>query len=106
MISANSNFARDVDMLAELAMNARLPTVCEWEEMAAAGCMLGYGPSRTELYRLSANYIARILKGAAPGGLPIEQPANFTFGVNMRVARALGVSIPTTLLLRADEITE
>ena len=62
-------------------------------------------PSRTELYRLSGNYIARILKGAIPGGLPIEQPANFELGVNMRAARALGVTIPPTLLLRADEVT-
>ena len=74
--------------------------------MAAAGCLLGYGPSRSELYRLSANYLARIFKGADPEELPIEQPANFELGVNMRVARALGVTVPTTLLLRADEVIE
>lgn len=106
VISANTHFARDVAILAEQARKDRLPTVCEWQEMAAAGCLLGYGPSRTELYRLSANYIARILGGAHPGELPIEQPTNFELGVNMRVARSLGVSIPTTLLLRADEVTE
>lgn len=106
VISASSNFSRDVEMLAGLALDARLPTVCEWQEMAASGCLLGYGPSRSELYRLSANYIARILKGAAPGELPIEEPANFELGVNMRVARALGVAIPPALLVRADEVTE
>jgi putative ABC transport system substrate-binding protein len=106
VLSANTHFARDVGVLAALAREGRLPTVCEWQEMAAAGCLLGYGPSRTELYRLSANYIARIFKGASPGELPIEQPANFELGVNMRVARALGVTIPPTLLLRADEVTE
>ncbi|HEX2116938.1 MAG TPA: ABC transporter substrate-binding protein [Alphaproteobacteria bacterium] len=106
VVSANTHFARDVRTLAELARQAGLSTVCEWQEMAAAGCLLGYGPSRTELYRLSANYIARIFRGAAPGDLPIEQPANFELGVNMQVARALGVTIPTTLLLRADEVTE
>lgn len=106
VVSANTHFARDVAMIGALAGEARLPTVCEWQQMAAAGCLLGYGPSRMELYRLSANYIARILKGAAPGELPIEQPAHFELGVNMRVARALGVSIPPTLLLRADEVTE
>lgn len=106
VISANTHFARDVAILAEQAREDRLPTVCEWQEMAAAGCLFGYGPSRTELYRLSANYIARILGGAHPGELPIEQPTNFELGVNMRVARSLGVTIPTTLLLRADEVTE
>jgi putative ABC transport system substrate-binding protein len=106
IVSANTHFARDVAVLAALARENRLPSICEWQEMAAAGCLIGYGPSRTELYRLSANYIARILKGAAPGELPIEQPANFELGVNMQVARALGVTIPPTLLLRADEVTE
>lgn len=106
IVSANTHFARDVAVLAALAREHRLPSICEWQEMAAAGCLIGYGPSRTELYRLSANYIARILKGAAPGELPIEQPANFELGVNMQVARALGVTIPPTLLLRADEVTE
>jgi putative ABC transport system substrate-binding protein len=106
VVSANTHFSRDVATITALAADARLPTVCEWQEMAAAGCMLGYGPSRRELYRLSANYIARILKGAAAGELPIEQPANFELGVNMQVARALGVTIPPILLLRADEVTE
>lgn len=106
VVSANTNFARDVGTIAALATAARLPTVCEWQEMAAQGCLLGYGPSRSELYRLSANYIARILRGAAPGELPIEQPANFELGVNMHVARSLNVTIPPTLLLRADQVTE
>jgi putative tryptophan/tyrosine transport system substrate-binding protein len=106
IVSANTNFARDVTTIASLARELQLPTVCEWQEMAAQGCLLGYGPSRSELYRLSANYIARILKGAVPGELPIEQPANFELGVNMQVAHAVGVTIPPTLLLRADEVTE
>jgi putative tryptophan/tyrosine transport system substrate-binding protein len=106
VVSANTHFARDVGTITSLAADARLPTVCEWQEMAAAGCLLGYGPSRRELYRLSANYIARIFKGATPGELPIEQPTNFELGVNMQVARALGVTIPPILLLRADEVTE
>jgi putative ABC transport system substrate-binding protein len=106
VVSANTHFARDVAAIAALAEIFRLPSICEWQEMAAAGCLLGYGPSRTELYRLSANYIVQVLKGAAPADLPIAQPSNFELGVNMRVARALGVTVPATLLLRADEVTE
>lgn len=106
VISANTHFARDVAVLARLAGDARLPTVCEWQEMAASGCMLGYGPSRSELYRLSANYLARIFKGADPAELPIEQPTNFELGVNVRVARGFGIDLPPTLLLRADEVIE
>jgi ABC-type uncharacterized transport system substrate-binding protein len=106
VVSANTHFARDVAIIAGLARDSRIPTVCEWQEMAAQGCLFGYGPSRSELYRLSANYIARILKGAVPGELPIEQPTNFELGVNMQVARAVGVTVPPTMLLRADEVTE
>ena len=106
VVSANSHFVRDVRIIGELAQDARLPTVCEWKEMAASGCLFGYGPSLGELLRLSANYIARIFRGANPGELPIAQPANFELGVNMHIARALGVAVPTTLLLRADEVIE
>jgi putative tryptophan/tyrosine transport system substrate-binding protein len=106
VVSANTHFARDAATIAAMAGEARVASVCEWQEMAASGCLLGYGPSLSELYRLSGNYIARILKGANPGELPIEQPSNFELGVNMRVARALGVTFPPTLLLRADEVTE
>ena len=106
VVSGNTHFVRDVAAITALAREARLATVCEWQEMAMAGCLLGYGPSLSELQRRSANYMAMLFKGAAPGTLPIEQPANFELGVNMRVARALGITIPEILLLRADEVTE
>lgn len=106
VVSANTHFVRDVGIIGALAQEARLPTVCEWKEMAAAGCLFGYGPNLGELLRLSANYIARVFKGAIPGELPIEQPANFELGVNMKLARLLDVAVPPNLLLRADEVIE
>jgi putative ABC transport system substrate-binding protein len=106
VVSANTHFVRDVGIIGALAQEARLPTVCEWKEMATSGCLFGYGPSLGELLRLSANYIARIFRGATPGELPIEQPANFEIGVNMKLARLLGIAVPPILLLRADEVTE
>jgi putative ABC transport system substrate-binding protein len=67
-------FFTNAATLAELALEARLPTMCEWRSMTAQGCLLGYGPGYAELQRSVADYVARILRGAAPGDLPIEQP--------------------------------
>jgi putative ABC transport system substrate-binding protein len=99
-------FNRDADILAALAIEAKLPTVCEWSHMAAQGCMFGYGPSQAELRRRTADYLVRIFRGAAPGDLPIEGPTRFEFTVNQKTAKRLGVELPTGLLLRADEVIE
>jgi putative ABC transport system substrate-binding protein len=97
-----SNAAR----LAALALEARLPTVCEWRKMAEQGCLLGYGPDYAELFRRNTDYVARIFRGTAPGELPIEQPTHFEFGVNLKTANALGLTIPPAILARADEVIE
>ena len=68
--------------------------------------MLGYGPDYTELQRRVADYVARILRGAAPGDLPIEQPTHYEFAINLKTARALGLTIPQSILGRADEVIE
>jgi putative tryptophan/tyrosine transport system substrate-binding protein len=99
-------FFTNASRLAELALEARLPTMCEWRSMAAQGCLLGYGPDYTELQRRVADYVARILRGAAPGDLPIEQPTHYEFTVNMKTAAALGLTIPYQILGRADEVIE
>jgi putative ABC transport system substrate-binding protein len=80
--------------------------MCEWRSIAAQGCLLGYGPDYTELQRRVADYVARILRGAASGDLPIEQPTHYEFAVNMKTAAALGLTIPPWLLGRADEVIE
>jgi putative tryptophan/tyrosine transport system substrate-binding protein len=92
--------------LAALAVEMRLPTICEWAEMARSGCLLGYGPDLTELQHSVASYAARILRGAAPGELPIEEPTHFRFTINMKTAKELGLTIPPSLLARADEVIE
>lgn len=104
LISATSAFFRDGRQLAALALEARLPTMCEWAEMAQTGCLFGYGPKRVALRRRMADQIARIFRGTPPGEIAIEQPTAFEFAVNQRVAKALNVSIPFALLTQADEV--
>jgi putative ABC transport system substrate-binding protein len=105
-ITSNPQLYRDAAQLAALALEARLPTICDWAEMARAGCLIGYGPSMRELRRRAADYISRIFQGALPNTLPIEGPTHFEFALNLRTARSLGIEVPEGLLLRADEVIE
>jgi len=106
VIGGNPQFQRDGKQLAALALEAKLPTVCEWAEMAHGGCLIGYGPSRSALRKRMADQIARIFRGAAPGDIPIERPTVFEFAVNQKIARSLDVNIPSAVLTRADEVIE
>ena len=106
MIAANPQFFRDGRQLAGLALEARLPTVCEWAEMAHAGCMIGYGPSRIALRKRMADQIAQIFRGVPPGDIPIEQPTAFEFSLNLKIAKSLDLIVPPVVLTRADEVIE
>ena len=106
VIISAPDFFRDAALLSRLALEAGLPTVCEWASMAHDGCLLGYGPNFAALWRRPAEYVARILRGEKPGELPIEQPTLFEFAVNLKIAKALGLTIPEASLLRADEVIE
>ena len=106
VIGSATEFFRDTEQLAALAAEAKLPTMCEWQEMAARGCLIGYGPSLTELRHRSAGFVARIFRGTPPGDLPIEGPTRFEFAVNLKTARTLGIELPLSLLARADEVIE
>ena len=106
IIAANSQFFRDRSQLAGLALEARLPTVCEWAEMAHAGCLIGYGPSRIALRKRMADQIAQIFRGVRPGDIPIEQPTAFEFSLNLKIARSLDLIVPSVVLTRADEVIE
>ena len=79
------------------------PAIYEWGEIARAGGLMAYGPVIAELDRRVARYADKIIKGAKPGDLPIEQPTNFELVINLRTAKALRLTIPQSLLLRADE---
>jgi putative ABC transport system substrate-binding protein len=90
--------------IADHAIRRRLPTVFGVSEFAEAGGLLAYGPSLAEGYRRTATYVDKILKGATPADLPIEQPSKLELVVNMNAAKALGLTIPQSVLLRADEV--
>ena len=96
----------DAALLAKLAADTGLPTICEWAEMAHSGCLLGYGPDYTELQHRVAGYVARIFRGALPGDLPIERPTHFQFAINLNTAKSLGLTMPPAILARADEVIE
>jgi len=92
--------------IAELAIAAQLPIMCELRNFADAGALMAYGPSFADLARRAAGYVDRILKGAKPAELPVEQPTVFELVVNMKTAKALGITLPQPLLLRADAVIE
>ena len=90
----------------QAALKNQLPTVSGLREMAEAGGFIAYGASFSELYRRAASQVRKILQGANPGNLPVEQPTKFEFVLNMRTAKALGLTVPPTLQARADEVIE
>jgi putative ABC transport system substrate-binding protein len=89
-----------------LASRYRLPVMSEFREMAEAGGLASYGPSLPDLARRAASYVDRILKGAKPGDLPVEQPTTFELVINLKTAKALGLTIPPAVLARADDIIQ
>jgi putative ABC transport system substrate-binding protein len=90
----------------EFAANARLPAIYQTTRFVKAGGLLGYGPNIPDLYRRAAIYVDRIMKGANPADLPVEQPTKFDLAINLRAAKALGLSMPDKLLALADEVIE
>lgn len=92
--------------LAELAMAHGLPTMFAARDYLEVGGLLSYGPDRADLYRRAASYVDRILKGARPADLPVQQAAKFELVINLRTAKALGLAIPPSILARADEVMQ
>ncbi len=98
-----------IDLLrpaADAALKSRLPSIGRFTEFAQEGGLLAYGPARSEIYSAAATLVAKILRGARPGDLPIEQPTKFELTVNMKTAKALGLTIPQSVLGRADQIIQ
>ena len=91
---------------AVLAREFRLRLVSEFREIAEAGGLWSYGPDLRDIYRRAATFVDKLLKGATPGDLPVEQPTKLEFLINRKVATALGLTIPPALLLRAEEVIQ
>jgi putative ABC transport system substrate-binding protein len=90
----------------ELAAEYRLPTIYYFRYFATDGGLIAYGPDEMDLFQRTAGYVNRILKGASPADLPVQQPTKFELVINLKTAKAIGIQIPVSLLARADEVLE
>ncbi|MGH7533945.1 MAG: ABC transporter substrate-binding protein, partial [Gemmatimonadales bacterium] len=106
VVLVDNLFVTERDRLAQLAQKARLPSVFASRENVEAGGLLSYGPSPQEQWRRAAYFIDKILKGAKPADLPVEQPTRFELVLNLKTAKALGITFPPSILLRATEAIE
>jgi ABC-type uncharacterized transport system substrate-binding protein len=103
---ADALFATRRQRIAQLMLKARLPSVFSAREYTEAGALMSYGDSLQEFYRRAASFVDKIIKGAKPGDLPVEQPTKFQFVINRKSAEALGIAIPAQLYIFADEVIE
>ena len=106
IVLVDAFFLSQRQQLAELALKNRLPSIFSAQEHVEAGGLMSYGQSLTDLYRRAAGFVDKIIKGAKPADMPIEQPAVFSLAINRTTAKALGLTIPQELLLRADKVIE
>jgi putative ABC transport system substrate-binding protein len=106
IVSLDSLFVQQLSQVSELVAKHKLPSISGRKEYTETGFLMSYGPSTADLYRRGATYVDKIFKGAKPGDLPIEQPTKLELVVNMKTAKALGIKIPNSILVRADRVIE
>ena len=106
MVLADTFLVSQRSRIAQFAIENRLPSAYTYREHVEAGGLIAYTPNYHDLFRRAATYVDKILKGTKPGELPIEQPTKFDLVINLKTAKALGLTIPPTLLATADEVIE
>ena len=106
LLTDDAVFTAHRTLIAELALKNRLPLITTTSEFVKAGCLMSCGPNTTDLYRRAATHMDKILKGAKAAELPVEQPIKFELVINLKTAKALDLTVPPTLLARADEVIE
>ncbi len=106
LVPSDPDFFRERHALVDLAVRTRTPASYEWREFVETGGLMSYGSNLEDLAARVAVYVDKILKGAKPTDLPVEQPTKFEVVVNLKTARALGLTIPHSILIRADRVIE
>jgi putative ABC transport system substrate-binding protein len=106
LVPSSPRFFTESQQIIEVAARRGVPAIYEFGDLARGGGLMAYGPTLAELVCRATLYIDKILKGAEPGDLPIEQPKKFELVINLKTAKALGLTIPPSLLLRADHVIE
>ena len=106
IVSANPLFNQQIRQIVELGTRHRLPSIATWRKYTEAGGLMSYGVNHSENFQRTAGYVDKIFKGANPGELPIQQPTKLELFINRKTAKALGLTIPQSLLISADKVIE
>jgi putative ABC transport system substrate-binding protein len=105
-VVSDALIAANRTLIVTLALSARLPTILSYGDYVAAGGLISHGPNYADLFRRAAEMVDKILRGTNPGDIPVEQPGKFELVINLATARAIGLTVPPTVLARADEVIE
>ena len=106
VVSADPFLSNQREQIAALASRHAVPAIYAWREAVDSGGLISYGPSLTSAFRLLGTYTGKILKGAKPADLPVQQQTKYDLVINLKTAQALGLTVPQSLLIRADEVIE